>query len=136
MKKQDLNDKILIELEETNKFSTIGLISNCVYKDKDMRICRTETTLFDKDNKPYKGFNSYEIFKRKYRKFNKIQKIDGKIVNTTSNNVYKEIYPCSEDFGNFAWSCSSEGSVHKILKNHFKKSEEEINTLLSILNFN
>lgn len=32
---------------------------------------------------------------------------------------YYEIYPALTDFGVWAWSCSNEGSVWKVLKKHF-----------------
>ena len=135
MKKIDLKDKILIEFEDQKRFSKLDLTCSCVYKDDDMRIVRTLTTLYDKNNKPYKGFNSYEILKRTFCKFNKIESKNGKIINTVFDNVYKEKYPSSEDFGTKAWSCSTESSVRKILKNCFNKSEKEIELLVSNLTF-
>lgn len=131
----DLKDKNVIELEEQKRFPTIGLNCNLVYKDDEIRIYRTETLLYDKNNNPFNGFNSYEIFKRIFVKHKIIKIENNKIINNIIENTYKEKYPCSEDFGYSAWSCSSEGSVRKILKNKFSKSDEEINSILSNLNF-
>lgn len=50
---------------------------------------------------------AFEVFKYKVKAPNKI-----------INDLY-EVYPSSEDFGAWAWSCSNIKSVEKVLNNHF-----------------
>lgn len=122
--------KKIISLEEQDKIGSLSLRK--VYQDKQCSIYETKTNLFKYDNdKPSLCFNSYEIFKRRFRQLYKIEnkkwiKVEG---------VGKEIYPKSEDFGYWAWSCSCIGSVRKILKQQFNKSDQEIESILTVLPF-
>ena len=92
----------MIELKKEFGKKRIGNFAQ-KYKDNELVIYEVR--------QPYDDGNGetvwYEIFK--YR--------------VGRNSIYHdgewEIYPCDEDFGTYAWSCTTIGSVNKILNQRF-----------------
>lgn len=82
----------MIELKK--EFRKKGVDFKQVYKDDELVIYKT-------------GFPSFEVFRPMIHNADKYHM-----------DVY-ELYPYDEAFGSFAWSCSNESSVNKILKKHF-----------------
>ena len=86
-----------------------NIVNNVIQLKKEFRRTSGTSTfihkqVYHKDNwYIYKaGPNNYEVFKEKIS--NTVQYIDGKISVTKQQKVK---YPSDEDFGNWAWSCSS-----------------------------
>ena len=82
----------MIELKK--EFRKRGVDFKQIYKDSELAIYQT-------------GFPSFEVMKVIIHKADKYH-----------DDEY-ELYPCDEHFGRYAWSCSNENSVNKILKEHF-----------------
>lgn len=82
----------MIKLEKD--FRKMGADFTQIYRDDELAIYKTT-------------FPSYEIFRIKICKPDKFH-----------NDEYEK-YPSSEDFGKWAWCCSTKRSLEKILVKHF-----------------
>lgn len=96
----------MIELKK--EFSKKGTKFTQVFKDSEIVVYRLDRNFFNGTN----GF-WYEIFKPKVKK-----------ADIYHNDEY-ELYPGDEQFGAWAWSCSTKGSVEKILNKHFNGMSDE-----------
>lgn len=86
----------MIELKK--EFTKKGVLFRQIFKDSELAIYET-------------GYPSFEVFRVVIHKADKYH-----------DDSY-ELYPCDEHFGRYAWSCSNEESVNKILREHFPKHE-------------
>lgn len=57
-------------------------------------------------------------------------------IKTRDKDIYHddeyEKYPADEDFGSWAWSCSTKGSLEKVLKREFPGFDEDYDEILRI----
>ena len=82
----------MIELKK--EFTKKGIVFKQIFRDDKLAIYST-------------SFPSYEVFKIIVHKPDRFH-----------DDEY-ELYPYDEAFGVWAWSCSNEKVVNKVLKNHF-----------------
>jgi len=104
----------MIELKK--EFKKQGTLFQQIYKDSCLAIYRLSRQGMDND-KVYSWFEVFRITRRASDAFH--------------NDDYEK-YPNDEAFGTWAWSCSNEESVRKVLKKHFKE-HEPINNLANLL---
>ena len=83
-------------VEFKKEFSKRGINFKQIYKDDKLCIYQT-------------SFPSYEVFRRVVHAPDRFHEED------------YELYPCSEAFGKWAWSCSNEESINRMIKKHFPK---------------
>lgn len=95
----------MIELKK--EFTKRGTEYKQVYKDSCLAVYRISRCSED-NNKPYHWYEVFRIYRKAPDKYHKDE---------------YEKYPFDEAFGSWAWSCSNEESVKKIIKEHFKGHE-------------
>lgn len=92
----------MIKLKE--KFSKKGVVYEQVYRDGVLAIYELSTISVDD---PSEIIRWYEVFKITVHKADKYHPDE------------YELYPYDESFGLFAWCCSTESCVGKVLYEHF-----------------
>ena len=112
----------------------IELKKNFEQKGREMKFSQkyknSEVVIYEITHPDYCNEGQYvswwEVFRYKTGKMNPMA------VNYDPNEV-KEIYPSDNDFGVWAWSCSTFGSIRKVLRRDFNFDDETISKILENL---